>query len=105
MTALPVRIISLALFKPIIFTNLNVPPSIKGTPKRLQKTPKVASLWLTIRSHQQASSKPPATAKSYIAPMTGLESWSLLGPIGAGFLNSFQLSIVFYKDLFCYETN
>src|SRR5438105_4985310 len=39
-----------------------VPRSISGTPKRRQKTPNTAPSAATLRSHQQATSSPPATA-------------------------------------------
>lgn len=38
------------------------PPSIRGTPQRRQNTPSTASSSATRRSHQRASSRPPATA-------------------------------------------
>ena len=44
----PVKMRSRALFSPMIFASLIVPPSIRGTPNLLQKTPKTASLWVTF---------------------------------------------------------
>ena len=61
-TARPVRIMSSARLSPIRRGRRNVPPSISGTPQRRQKTPKTASASATRRSHQAASSRPPATA-------------------------------------------
>ena len=60
-----------------------VPRSISGTPKRRQKTPKVASSATTRMSAHNASSMPPATAKPSTAAITGFDSRSRLGPIGA----------------------
>src|SRR5688572_30724834 len=59
-----------------------VPPSMSGTPQRLQKMPKTASASITRRSHHSANSMPPATACPATAAMTGLDSTILLGPIG-----------------------
>ncbi len=59
-----------------------VPPSISGTPQRRQKTPKTASRAATRRSHQRASSRPPATAWPSTAAITGFESSMRVGPIG-----------------------
>ena len=59
-----------------------MPPSISGTPQRRQKTPKTASSSAIRRSHQIASSSPPATAWPATAAITGLDSFSLVGPIG-----------------------
>lgn len=81
-TALPVKIISLARFSPMLFTSRMVPPSINGTPNLLQKTPNVASGCDTIMSHQHANYRPPATAKPYTAAITGFEMVILEGPIG-----------------------
>ncbi len=61
-TARPVRIMSAARDAPMSRGSRTVPPSISGTPQRRQKTPKVASSSATRRSHQRASSRPPATA-------------------------------------------
>jgi len=92
LTGRPVRIMSIAREKPIRRGSRNVPPSISGTParagtwqssrgwrvsemalallrrgcgrvpQRRQKTPKTADCSTTRRSHQHASSNPPATA-------------------------------------------
>ena len=51
-----------------------MPPSIRGTPQRRQKTPNTASSSATRRSHQSASSSPPATAYPLTAAITGLVS-------------------------------
>ncbi len=47
---------------PISLGSRTVPPSTNGTPHRRQNTPKVAVSSATRRSHQTASSSPPATA-------------------------------------------
>ena len=59
-----------------------VPPSMSGTPQRRQNTPNVASSATTRRSHQIASSSPPATAYPSTAAITGLDSRIRVGPIG-----------------------
>src|ERR1035437_5887895 len=51
-----------------------VPRSISGTPKRRQKTPKVAPSATTRMSAHSASSIPPATAKPSTAAITGFDS-------------------------------
>ena len=61
-----------------------VPRSHSGTPKRRQNTPKMASSAATRRSHQSASSIPPATAYPSTAAITGLDRVSRVGPIGPG---------------------
>src|SRR6516164_617104 len=81
-TARPVRIRSRARPRPISRGSRTVPPSISGTPNRRQKTPSTASCSATRRSHQAASSSPPATAYPLIAAITGLPSRSRVGPIG-----------------------
>ncbi len=83
-TSRPVRIRSIARPVPISRGSRTVPPSISGTPQRRQKTPKLASRAATRRSHQIASSSPPATAYPSMAAMTGLESRIRVGPIGPG---------------------
>ena len=60
-----------------------VPPSISGTPKRRQKTPKTAFSAATRRSHHSASSRPPATACPSTAAMTGLPTSIRDRPSGA----------------------
>lgn len=83
----------------MLFTNLTVPPSIRGTPNLLQNTPKTAYGCDTIMSHQQASSSPPATAYPSTAAMTGLESVILDGPIGPlPLCDVLQLSAVLILD-------
>mmetsp|Transcript_78801 Transcript_78801/g.163885 ORF Transcript_78801/g.163885 Transcript_78801/m.163885 type:complete len:223 (+) Transcript_78801:167-835(+) len=81
-TALPVRIISIARLWPINRGNRIVPPSINGTPQRLQKTPKIAVSSQIRMSHHTASSKPPATQWPSMAAKTGFLSLSLVGPMG-----------------------
>lgn len=81
-TGRPVRIRSIARLSPISRGSRTVPPSINGTPQRRQNTPSVASDSATRRSHQSASSSPPATAYPEIAAITGLLSVIRVGPIG-----------------------
>ena len=71
-TERPVRTRSMARLVPISRGSRTVPPSISGTPQRRQYTPKTAVSSATRRSHQSASSRPPATAWPAIAAMTGL---------------------------------
>jgi hypothetical protein len=59
-----------------------VPPSISGTPHRRQNTPNVAVSATTRRSHQSASSRPPATACPSTAAIVGLRVRRRVGPIG-----------------------
>ncbi|SKX90603.1 Uncharacterised protein [Mycobacteroides abscessus subsp. abscessus] len=59
-----------------------VPPSISGTPHRLQNTPSVASSSTTRRSASSANSNPPATAYPLTAAITGLDKGMRVGPIG-----------------------
>ena len=82
-TGRPVRIRSIACEWPISRGRRMVPRSISGTPKRRQKMPKVASSATTRISAHSASSMPPATAKPSTAAITGFDSRSRLGPIGA----------------------
>ena len=72
--ARPVRIRSRARPSPTMRGRRTVPPSTRGTPKRRQNTPKTASSAATRRSHQTASSRPPATAWPSTAAMTGFDS-------------------------------
>ena len=58
----PVSTRSIARPAPIRRGSRTVPPSISGTPHRRQSTPKTAFSSATRRSHQIASSSPPATA-------------------------------------------
>ena len=60
-------------------THRTVPPSIRGTPRRRQRTPKRAVVAATRRSHHAASSRPPATACPSTAAITGLLSSIRLG--------------------------
>src|SRR5215472_27632 len=71
----PVRIRSIARLWPIRRGSRIVPRSISGTPNRRQYTPKTASRAATRRSHQSASSSPPATAGPSIAAMTGFDNF------------------------------
>lgn len=81
-TGRPVRIMSSARLVPISRGSRTVPPSIRGTPQRRQNTPNTASSSATRRSHQSASSSPPATACPATAAITGLDSRIRVGPIG-----------------------
>ena len=83
-TSRPVRIRSRARPWPISRGSRTVPPSTRGTPKRRQNTPKTEPAAATRRSHQMASSRPPATAYPSTAAITGLDSSSRVGPIGPG---------------------
>lgn len=58
------RMRSMALACPMRRGRRTVPPSIRGTPHRRQKTPSVAFSSTTRRSHHSASSSPPATAQA-----------------------------------------
>jgi len=60
-TGLPAGIRSMARDMPIRRGRRTVPPSMRGTPHRRQKTPNTASDAATRRSAHSASSKPPAT--------------------------------------------
>src|SRR5438552_937659 len=81
-TPRPVRIMSIAWLWPMSRGRRTVPRSTSGTPQRRQKTPKTASVAATRRSHQSASSRPPATANPSTAAMTGLPSSMRDGPMG-----------------------
>ena len=81
-TGRPVRIMSIARLVPIRRGSRTVPPSMRGTPQRRQKTPNTAVSSATRRSHHKASSRPPATAYPDTAAITGLERRSRLMPIG-----------------------
>ena len=80
--ARPVRIMSSARDWPMRRGSRTVPPSISGTPQRRQNTPNTALSSTTRRSHQQASSSPPATAWPATAAITGFCSAMRVGPIG-----------------------
>ncbi len=81
-TPRPVKIKSSAWLCPISRGSRTVPKSIRGTPNRLQNTPKVAFLAATRKSHQIASSNPPATAYPSTAAITGFDKRIRVGPIG-----------------------
>jgi hypothetical protein len=55
---------------------------MSGTPQRRQKTPSTASSSATRRSHQRASTSPPATAWPGMAVTTGLLNSMREGPMG-----------------------
>jgi hypothetical protein len=75
---------------PISRGRRTVPPSIKGTPHRRQNTPNVEDVAATRRSHQMASSNPPATACPSTAATTGLARRVRVGPIGPGPAGSYS---------------
>ena len=81
-TSLPVSTMSRAWLWPIRRGSRTVPPSTSGMPKRRQNTPKSAFDATTRRSHQMASSRPPATAKPSTAARTGLDVTNRVGPMG-----------------------
>ena len=55
-------------------------PSLIGTPKRRQKTPKTAVSLATRKSAQRATPRPPATAWPSTAAMTGFVEGLANGP-------------------------
>ena len=59
-----------------------VPPSISGTPKRRSVNPSLAVSVATRRSHQSASSSPPARHQPEIAAIVGFEARSRVKPSG-----------------------
>ena len=59
-----------------------VPPSISGTPQRRSGKPSAASGVAIRRSHQSASSSPPARHQPEIAAIVGLEAISRVKPSG-----------------------
>ena len=59
-----------------------VPPSISGTPQRRSKRPKVEPGVAIRRSHQSASSTPPARHQPSIAAIAGFDGVRRVGPIG-----------------------
>ena len=81
-TSRPVRIISSARPMPTIRGSRWVPPSISGTPKRRSVKPRRASAVATRRSHQSASSSPPASAQPEIAAIVGFDARSRVNPSG-----------------------
>ena len=59
-----------------------VPPSISGTPKRRSVNPSLASSVAMRRSHQSASSRPPARHQPEIAAIAGLGEIRRVKPSG-----------------------
>ena len=59
-----------------------VPPSISGTPQRRSKKPKVEPGVAIRRSHQSASSTPPARHQPSTAAIAGFDGVSRVVPIG-----------------------
>ena len=55
---------------------------MRGTPQRRSRHPNRADRPATRRSHHAASSMPPATHQPSTAAITGLDSWSRVGPRG-----------------------
>ena len=70
-TMRPVRIMSSARPSPTMRGRRWVPPSISGTPKRRSVKPSLASSVAMRRSHQSASSSPPARHQPEIAAIVG----------------------------------
>src|SRR5437667_8767947 len=93
-TPRPVRIMSIAWLWPMRRGRRTVPRSTSGTPQRRQKTPKTASVAATRRSHQSASSRPPATAYPSTAARTGFPSSMRVGPMGPSPSSLMRLSAV-----------
>ncbi len=91
-TARPVSTRSSARPRPTTSGSRAVPPSMRGTPHRRQNTPSTASSSITRRSHQSASSRPPATAKPEMAAITGLFITIRDGPIGPSPVGSSRLA-------------
>ena len=61
-----------------------VPPSISGTPQRRSKKPKVELGVAIRRSHQSASSSPPARHQPSTAAIAGFDGVRRVKPIGPG---------------------
>ena len=59
-----------------------VPPSISGTPKRRSVKPNVDPSDAIRRSHQSASSMPPASAQPSTAAIVGFDGVSRVKPSG-----------------------
>ena len=59
-----------------------MPPSISGTPQRRSAQPKVAPALAIRRSHQSASSRPPARQWPEIAAIVGFGEASRVKPSG-----------------------
>ena len=78
----PVRIISRARPIPTIRGRRWVPPSISGTPNRRSVKPSFASSVAIRRSHQSASSSPPARHQPEIAAIAGFDGVSRVNPSG-----------------------
>ena len=72
-----------------------VPPSISGTPQRRSAQPKVEAGVATRRSHQSASSSPPARQWPEIAAIVGLGEARRVKPIGPPGASVSSVSIAF----------
>ena len=81
-TGRPVRISSRARPMPTTRGRRWVPPSTSGTPQRRSKKPKVEPGVAIRRSHQRASSRPPARHQPSTAAIAGFEGVRRLKPIG-----------------------
>ena len=81
-TTRPVRISSRARPMPMILGRRWVPPSMSGTPKRRSVKPSRAEPVAIRRSHQSASSSPPARHQPEIAATVGFEAVRRLKPSG-----------------------
>src|SRR3954468_192034 len=86
-TRRPVRMMSSARPSPPSRGSRWVPPSISGTPKRRSVKPSVDPSAAIRRSHQSASSLPPATHQPPIAAIVGLEAIRRVKPSGPSSLN------------------
>ena len=78
----PERISSSARPMPTMRGSRCVPPSIRGTPQRRSKRPKVEPSVAIRRSHHSASSTPPARHQPEIAAIAGLDGVRRVKPIG-----------------------
>ena len=74
---------------------------MRGTPNRLQNTPKMADSSQILMSPTKDNSSPPATAYPDTAQMSGLLSAILLIPIGASPSSDIllPLSVETFKEL------
>src|SRR3954452_21389282 len=81
-TSRPVSTRSSARPVPITRGSRCVPPSISGTPQRRSAQPSTAVSVAMRRSHQSASSRPPARHQPEIAARVGFDGVNRLKPIG-----------------------
>src|SRR5262245_36531947 len=78
----PVSISHRALPNPTILANLTVPPSVNGTPHRRLSAPNSALADAILKSHQAASSRPPAKQYPLTAAIVGFSGSRRANPIG-----------------------